>query len=257
MNRPIEQEPRVHSEESLLAERLDRTRMPRHVAIIMDGNGRWAGEKNLPRVKGHEAGMRTVREIIECAAELRLEVLTLYAFSVENWKRPKEEILALMLILKYYIHKEGDNLMRNNIRFQPIGRYRELDASIVEELEKLKKRTAGNTGTLVNAALNYGGRAEIVDACKAIARRALAHEINPDDLGEDDVADALYTVGLPDPDLLIRTGGELRVSNFLLWQIAYAELWTTRTYWPDFSRKDFVQALLDFQGRDRRYGGVK
>ena len=245
------------TQEQALAAGIDRAKLPRHVAIIMDGNGRWAQERKWPRMKGHRAGIKTVRRILEASVSLGLEVLTLYTFSVENWKRPREEVKALMRLLKEYIRNESKTLIRKNVRFKPIGRYGELDPAIVEGLEHLVEKTAENTGLRLNAALNYGGRAEIVDACKRLMKAAVEGKVEPDALGEGDLAGHLYTAGLPDPDLLIRTGGEHRISNFLLWQVAYAEIWTTRTFWPDFSEKEYYGAILDFQKRHRRYGGVK
>ena len=234
------------------ARRLDFERLPRHVAIIMDGNGRWAAQRHLPRVEGHRAGIDAVRDTVETSARLGLGVLTLYAFSVENWKRPDTEIRALMGLLKRYLRAELNSLLKNNIRFQVIGQSDRLSPDIQDELHLAEVRTAENTGMLFNIALSYGGRAEIVDA----ARRAIRTGIAPEALDEDLFASLLYTAGQPDPDLLIRTSGEMRVSNFLLWQIAYAEIWVTETLWPDFRHQHLFDALLDYQKRDRRYGAV-
>jgi len=236
-----------------LARQVDCERLPAHVAIIMDGNGRWAARRHLPRVEGHRAGIESVRDVVETAARLDIPVVTLYAFSVENWKRPHAEVNTLMLLLKRYIRSELSTLNRNNIRFKVIGRQDALAPDVQDELELGMTRTANNSGMLFNIALNYGGRAEIVDA----ARRALAAGLSPEDLDERTFAGFLYTAGLPDPDLLIRTSGEMRVSNFLLWQIAYAEIWVTETLWPDFRRRDLLEALVAYQKRDRRYGGLK
>ncbi len=241
-------------EEELLR-RIDFDRLPAHIAVIMDGNGRWAEGRNLPRVEGHRAGITSVREIVETSARLDIRVLTLYAFSVENWKRPRSEVDTLMTLLKEYLRLELATLLENNIRFRVIGRMPELPADVVEELELAMERTASNTGLLFNIALNYGGRTEIVDACRRIVREALALGREPE-LDEDTFARYLYTAGEPDPDLLIRTSGELRISNFLLWQIAYTEIWVTPTLWPDFRKKDLFEAIVEYQKRDRRYGGI-
>ena len=235
-----------------LARQLDFDRLPRHVAIIMDGNGRWAAQRRLPRVEGHRAGIESGRDTVETSARLGLQVLTLYAFSVENWKRPDTEISALMGLLKHYLRAELKTLLKNNIRFQVIGQPDRLSPEIREELHAAEARTAGNTGMIFNIALSYGGRAEIVDA----AKRAIALGIPADALDEDKFASLLYTAGQPDPDLMIRTSGEMRVSNFLLWQIAYAEIWVTETLWPDFRHPHLFEAILDYQKRDRRYGAV-
>jgi undecaprenyl diphosphate synthase len=236
-----------------LARQVNFDHLPAHVAMIMDGNGRWAAQRHLPRVEGHRAGIDSVRDVVETSARLGIDVLTLYAFSIENWKRPRAEVNTLMMLLKRYIRLEVDSLHRNNIQFRTIGRTDELAPDVQHELEMGKRRTEGNTGMLFNIALNYGGRAEIVDA----ARRAISSGMAPDDLDERRFGDLLYTSGQPDPDLLIRTSGEMRVSNFLLWQIAYAEIWVTDTLWPDFRRRDLLEAIVAYQKRDRRYGGIK
>jgi undecaprenyl diphosphate synthase len=235
-----------------LARQLDPERLPRHVAIIMDGNGRWAGQRHLPRVEGHRAGIDAVRDVVETSARAGLEVLTLYAFSVENWKRPPAEVNTLMMLLKRYLRSELHTLLKNNLRFRVIGRPDELASDVVSELADAEQRTATNTGMHFNIALNYGGRTEIVDA----ARRAIEAGIGAEALDEQTFSDLLYTKGQPDPDLLIRTSGEMRVSNFLLWQIAYAEIYVTETLWPDFRCRDLLEALLAYQKRDRRYGGI-
>ena len=241
------------SPDETLARQVNFDRLPAHVAIIMDGNGRWAAQRHLPRVEGHRAGIDSVRDVVETSARLGIPVLTLYAFSVENWKRPKAEVATLMTLLKRYIRLELETLLRNNIRFRVIGRSDELAPDVQDELRMGEQRTAANTGMLFNIALNYGGRAEIVDA----ARRVLASKMNPDELDEKRFSEFLYTAHQPDPDLLIRTSGEMRVSNFLLWQIAYAEIWVTETLWPDFRRRDLLEAVVAYQKRDRRYGGIK
>ena len=240
------------SSEALLARQIDLSRLPAHIAVIMDGNGRWAAERNLPRVEGHRAGIDSVRTSVELSARLGIEVLTLYAFSVENWKRPRTEVAVLMGLLKRYLRLELATLLKNNIRFRVIGSQRELDADVCSELDQAQDQTASNTGMVFNIALNYGGRAEIVSA----ARRALETGVDPSELDEARFAGLLYTAGQPDPDLLIRTSGEMRVSNFLLWQIAYAEIWVTETYWPDFRARHLLEAVLAYQKRDRRYGGI-
>ncbi len=240
------------SPDTELARRLDLDRLPTHVAVIMDGNGRWAGLRHLPRVEGHRAGTRAVREVIETSARLGLKFITLYAFSVENWKRPAAEVATLMALLKRYLRAELDTLLTNNIRLNVIGRTQELSPDVQHELHVAMERTSRNTGTVLTIALNYGGRAEIVDA----VRDALAQGLRPEDIDEARFARLLYTNGQPDPDLLIRTSGEMRVSNFLLWQIAYSEIYVTETFWPDFRRTHLFEALLDYQRRERRYGGI-
>ena len=243
--------PSGHPDEALVRQ-IQFDRLPAHVAVIMDGNGRWAARRHLPRVEGHRAGIDAVRDTVETAARLGIRVLTLYAFSVENWKRPPGEVSTLMLLLKRYLRSELNTLLKNNIRFRVIGRVEELAPDIQEELQAAVDRTAGNGGMLFNIALNYGGRAEIVDA----ARRAIRAGIRPEELDEARFASFLYTAGQPDPDLLIRTSGEMRVSNYLLWQIAYAEIYVTETLWPDFRRRHLLEAVLAFQKRERRYGGI-
>ena len=240
------------SPDETLAHQLNFERLPAHVAIIMDGNGRWAAQRHLPRVEGHRAGIDSVRDVVETSARIGIDVLTLYAFSVENWKRPRTEITTLMTLLKRYLRLELNTLLKNNIRFQVIGRPDELAADVRHELDIGMGKTAENTGMLFNIALNYGGRAEILDA----ARRAIASGIAPDELDERRFSGFLYTAGQPDPDLLIRTSGEMRVSNFLLWQIAYSEIWVTETLWPDFRCRHLLEAIVAYQKRDRRYGGI-
>jgi undecaprenyl diphosphate synthase len=241
------------SPDEALARQVNVDQLPAHVAIIMDGNGRWAADRHLPRVEGHRAGIDSVRDVIETSARLGIGVLTLYAFSVENWKRPRAEVNTLMLLLKRYIRLELSTLLKNNIRFCVIGRPEALPRDVQDELEIGVQKTANNTGMLFNIALNYGGRTEIVDA----ARRAIVAGVDPAELDEQRFAEFLYTAGQPDPDLLIRTSGEMRVSNFLLWQIAYAEIWVTDTLWPDFRCRHLLEAVLAYQKRDRRYGGIK
>ena len=240
------------SREASLARQVDFDRLPAHVAVIMDGNGRWAAERHLPRVEGHRAGVDSVRDVVEAAARLGIRVLTLYAFSVENWKRPPAEVSLLMALLKKYMWLELKTLLDNDIRFRVIGCPDKLPADVRRELDVGQERTCGNRGMLFNIAVNYGGRAEIV----AAARRAIENAVHPADLDERRFAEFLYTAGQPDPDLLIRTSGEMRVSNFLLWQIAYSEIWVTDTLWPDFRARHLLEAVVNYQKRNRRYGGV-
>ena len=236
-----------------LAEQVNFEQLPAHVAVIMDGNGRWAAQRHLPRVGGHRAGIDSVRDTVETSARLGIGVLTLYAFSIENWKRPRTEIATLMMLLKRYLRLELSTLLQHNIRFRVIGRDEDLTSDVRRELDRAAERTKDNTGMWFNIALNYGGRAEIVDA----ARRAIERGVASEALDEQMFASLLYTADQPDPDLLIRTSGEMRVSNFLLWQIAYAEIWVTETLWPDFRRRHLLEAILAYQKRDRRYGGIK
>lgn len=243
--------PPAHPDETLARE-VQFDRLPAHVAMIMDGNGRWAAQRHLPRVEGHRAGIDAVRDSVETAARMGIGVLTLYAFSMENWKRPATEVGTLMQLLKRYLRSELKTLLSNDIRFRVIGRMEDLSPDIQDELNVAIERTSSSRGMLFNVALNYGGRAEIVDA----ARRAMASGIRPEDLDEERFASFLYTAGQPDPDLLIRTSGEMRVSNYLLWQIAYSEIYVTDTLWPDFRRRDFIEAVLAYQKRERRYGGI-
>jgi undecaprenyl diphosphate synthase len=244
------------SEEQALLRSIDFARLPRHVAIIMDGNGRWAKLRRKRRVEGHRAGIASVRDVVETSARLGLQVLTLYAFSVENWKRPKSEVSTLMGLLKRYLRMELNTLLRNNIRFQVIGRMDDLPPDVQEELRRGIDETRDRTGLLFNIALNYGGRAEITDAVQRLLADVLANGRDPRRIDEAMLSSYLYTAGQPDPDLLIRTSGEMRISNFLLWQIAYAEIWVTDVLWPDFRRRHLLQAVADYQKRERRYGGI-
>jgi len=243
--------------EEVLLEKMDLARLPGHIAVIMDGNGRWAKGRNLPRVEGHRAGIASVREIVETAARLELGALTLYAFSVENWKRPRYEVATLMMLLKEYLRKELATLMTNNIRFVPIGRIEGLDPSVQRELRYAEKETAANSGLVFQIALNYGGRAEIIDTVNRIMTILHDKEMSDCVIDEDFFSNHLYTANVKDPDLLLRTSGELRVSNFLLWQIAYAEIHVTKVLWPDFRRRDLYEAIIDYQARERRYGAVE
>ncbi|HEU4710187.1 MAG TPA: isoprenyl transferase [Pyrinomonadaceae bacterium] len=232
-------------------------RLPRHIAIIMDGNGRWAAQRGQPRVAGHKAGVEAVRAAVDTCARLGIGALTLYAFSTENWKRPRYEVDALMRMLRRYLRIELDEIDRQNIRFQTIGRIGALNDNVRKEIQRATERTARNKGMILSVALNYGGRAEIVDATRAAVRRLLDEGIRPDEITEERIASELYTRNLPELDLLVRTSGELRISNFLLWQSAYAEIYVTDTLWPDFRRVHLLEAVVDYQGRDRRFGGLK
>jgi len=241
------------SESQLLA-KIDLERLPRHIAIIMDGNGRWAKRRRLPRIAGHRAGIRAVRHAVEACARLGVPYLTLYAFSAENWKRPHTEVKLLMALLREYLKKEIGELNRQNIRLGVIGRVHELPKAVQADLETTMEKTRRNSGMRLTLALNYGARTELVDAVNAL----LAHDGRNGGGAVDEgaIARHLYTHDLPDPDLLIRTSGEMRLSNFLLWQVAYAEIWVTETLWPDFFQESLFQAIIDFQKRERRYGGL-
>jgi undecaprenyl diphosphate synthase len=241
-------------EEAELLGKLDLSHLPRHLAIIMDGNGRWAQRKHLPRIAGHRAGSQIARTIIETCSRLNLEVLTLYAFSVENWRRPKTETDFLMALLREYLRRELPLLQRNNIRLRFLGRLTELPASVERDVRSAMDETSKNTGMVLCLALNYGGRAEIVDAVNAILSETNG---KPNSVNEEELSRRMYTNDLPDPDLLIRTSGEMRISNFLLWQIAYAEILVTETLWPDFNRARLFEAFLEYQKRERRYGGIR
>jgi undecaprenyl diphosphate synthase len=248
----------VTAEEGRLLEMLDLQRLPHHLAVIMDGNGRWAQKRHLPRIAGHRAGTQAARSTIETCARLHIEALTLYAFSVENWRRPKAEIDFLMALLREYLRQEMPLIQKNDIRMRFLGRIEELPSGVQNDVRVSMEKTAENRGMVLCVALNYGGRAEIVDAVNAIlAEERGAAGDAARKVTESDLARHLYTDGLPDPDLLIRTSGEMRVSNFLLWQIAYAEILVTETLWPDFTRTRLLEALIEFQKRERRYGGIR
>ena len=242
--------------ESKLLEEVRAQPRPAHVAIIMDGNGRWATARGLPRVAGHREGVKAARAIVRAADAIGLRYLTLYAFSTENWSRPEDEVSMLMRLLEESIYRELPQLMDNNVRLRVIGRAAGVPGPVRRGLEHVAAETEKNTGLTLLVAFNYGGRDELLDAFRALARRVQQGELAPDEISETDVSNALYTEGVPDPDLLIRTSGEMRVSNFLLWQIAYTELWITPTLWPDFGPADLYRAVADFQGRSRRFGGV-
>ncbi len=243
---------RLGSEEWMLAKNLDPSRLPRHIAVIMDGNGRWAKLRHLPRVAGHKAGVNSVRDIVESCARIGIEALTLYAFSTENWKRPTLEVQALWQLLRLYLRSELSTLRENNVCLTAIGRIEELPAYVQNELAHVTRLTAANTGLKLNLALNYSGRAEIVDAIREI----VSSGVPANAIDEELIDRHLYTSGLPEPDLLIRTSGEMRVSNFLLWQIAYSELVVSATLWPDFRCRHLLESLLEYQRRQRRFGGV-
>jgi undecaprenyl diphosphate synthase len=236
---------------------LDPARLPRHIAVIMDGNGRWAQERGKERIQGHFEGVKSVRRTIEECCRLGVEQLTLYCFSTENWKRPQAEIEFLMALLKEYLIKERAEIMEQNIRFTVIGRRDGLPDFVLGEMDENIRVSANNTGMTLCLAINYSGRTEIVDAVRTLAERVRVGNLVPAAIDEDLIDGSLYTAGMPEPDLLIRTAGEMRISNFLLWQISYAELWVTEKCWPDFDEATLRQALRDFAQRERRFGGLK
>jgi undecaprenyl diphosphate synthase len=244
------------SPEEFLLRQIDPGRLPRHIAVIMDGNGRWANKRNKPRVSGHRAGATSVRETVETSARLGIRNLTLYAFSTENWKRPRLEVDTLMRLLREYLGKELETLVRNRIRFRAMGRREELSPGVRRDIERAEQETAHHDGMILTVALNYSGRSEIVDACRRIAAEIVAAGGDPSRISEADIERNLYEPELPDPDLLIRTSGEMRVSNFMLWQIAYTEIHVTETLWPDFRRAHLFEAIVEYQKRERRYGGA-
>ncbi len=229
---------------------------PKHVAIIMDGNGRWAQRQELPRIRGHQQGAKTVRVITEECARIGIEQLTLYCLSSENWKRPEDELEFLMFLLSQYMIDERETMMENNIRLRIIGKRERIPAEVQTEMDRSLEMTAKNTGTCLCLAINYGGRAEIVDAIQKISSKAISGELEVGNITEDIVSQHLYTAGMSDPDLLIRTAGEMRISNYLLWQISYAEMWVTKKMWPEFAIADFHQSIKDFSKRNRRFGGL-
>jgi len=230
--------------------------LPRHVAIIMDGNGRWARERFLPRSMGHRSGMKSVREVVEGALEVGLDVLSLFAFSRENWQRPITEVSALMSLLEEYIARETDELVTNGVRVHVLGELDRLTLPAARAVERVTRETAANDKLRLNLFISYGARAELVRVARRLAEESARGELDPASIDDQAIADRLYTAGCPDPDLLIRTSGEQRISNFLLWQIAYTELFTSPVLWPDFSRRELYEAILDFQSRDRRFGRV-
>ncbi|MEG0133747.1 MAG: isoprenyl transferase [Clostridium sp.] len=236
--------------------KLDMDRIPAHIAIIMDGNGRWAKERKLPRTMGHRAGMKNIKMVVQEASELGVRYLTLYAFSTENWKRPQDEVGALMNLVVEFIDKEFDELHKNNVRLNSIGDISKLPEKSRKSIDNAKEKTKENTGLTLNIALNYGGRDEIIKGVKEIAELILKKDMNIEDIDENSISEHLYTKGMPDPDIIIRPSGELRLSNYLLWQSAYSEFWFSNINWPDFTKEDLKRAIFDFQKRDRRYGGV-
>ena len=244
------------SEEAELLAQIDPARLPEHIAVIMDGNGRWAKQRGKPRIFGHREGAESVRSILDTCARLQIKAVTLYAFSTENWKRPEDEVSGLMQMLKLYLKKELSTVHKNNIRFQAIGKISGLSEDIQKQIAAATAKTAANTGTILSVALNYGGRAEITEAARLAAEKLLEQGRSLDDLTESDIEANLYTRGLPEVDLLVRTSGEFRISNFLLWQLAYSEIYVTPVLFPDFRRAEIFKAIIDFQRRERRFGGV-
>lgn len=242
---------------ALESEGLAREKLPRHVAVIMDGNGRWAQAKGLPRIEGHRRGVKSVRVVVEECARLGIGQLTLYCLSSENWKRPRRELDFLMSLLEQYVIEERSEIMRQDLVFSIIGRREGLSAGVLNEVEKTLECSRDNQGMRLCLAVNYGSRGEIVDAVREIAREVAAGRLSPEAIGEEEISQHLYTAGMSDPDLLIRTAGEMRVSNFLLWQISYAELWVTQKCWPEFRKGDLLEALREYSTRDRRFGGLK
>ncbi|KEI17042.1 isoprenyl transferase [Clostridium haemolyticum] len=243
--------------ESNIESNLNKDNIPKHIAIIMDGNGRWAKQKKLPRTLGHKAGVETIREIVKECSNLGVKILTLYAFSTENWKRPKEEVGALMKLLVEYLKKELKELHEENVIIRTIGNISKLPKICQQELTNAYNTTKNNTGLILNLALNYGGRDEIINAMKEIGAKIKEGTLSPEDINEEVISQVLYTKNLSDPDIIIRTAGEQRLSNFLLWQCAYSEFWYTDIKWPDFKKDDLCKAIYDYQNRDRRFGGLK
>jgi undecaprenyl diphosphate synthase len=239
-----------------LEQLLDRQKLPRHIAIIMDGNGRWAEKRDLPRIEGHKAAIEAIRDVVESCGKLEIEALTLYAFSTENWKRPVREVNALMLLLRQQLKEQTEELNENNVRLRAIGQLNRIPKRVRQQLERSINITKNNTGLILNLALNYGSRQEIVQATQRIAQAVKDGKLKINDINENLFANHLYTANLPELDLLIRPSGEMRVSNFLLWQLAYAELYVTPTFWPDFRKKDLLLALIAYQQRKRRFGGL-
>lgn len=246
-----------NTDEAKLLSAIDVTRIPQHVAVIMDGNGRWAKRQGRPRIFGHRAGAESVRAIIDTCRRLEVKAVTLYAFSTENWKRPRAEIRGLMSMLKRYIRTDLKEVNQNNIKFQAIGQIEGLFEDVQKEIRRAEETTRENTGMTMSVALNYGGRAEIVEAARRATQQILDRGETIEQLSEEDIERNLYTYGLPEVDLMIRTSGEFRISNFLLWQLAYSEIYVTPTLFPDFRRPDIFEAVIDYQKRDRRFGGVK
>jgi undecaprenyl diphosphate synthase len=239
------------------SKKIDYEKLPAHIAIVMDGNGRWAQQRSLPRLAGHNAGMKTLKNIVKASSQIGIKYLTVYAFSTENWKRPEEEVRGIFKLLILYIEKELKELHSNNVKVMIIGDYRKLPEDAITKLETSLETTKNNTGLQFNIALNYGSRAEIIKSVIELSQLAVQGELKPENINDEVFSAHLYTKGIPDPDLVIRTSGEIRLSNFLLWQTAYSEFWFTDLFWPDFGRKDLETAILDYQSRKRRYGGVK
>jgi len=247
---------KVNKKEQSILEKIDKDKLPKHIGIIMDGNGRWAKERNLPRTMGHRAGVETLKVIVRKASDIGIKYLTLYAFSTENWKRPAEEVNALMSLLVEYLGRELGELHKNNVIVNSIGDISKLPLPCQKILYESKEKTKNNTGLTLNLALNYGSRDEIIKAVKEISSEVKSGNISIDDIDEKTIENHLYTKGMPDPDLIIRPSGELRISNFLLWQMAYSELYFSNIYWPDFKPEDLYKAIYDYQNRDRRFGSV-
>jgi undecaprenyl diphosphate synthase len=245
-----------YTDEELFARSLSRQTLPQHIAVIMDGNGRWAQQQGWPRIEGHRRGVQSVRSMVEECSRLGLKQLTLFCFSSENWKRPQRELTLLMALLKQYVIEERREIMRQGLQFRVIGNLQQLDTGIQAEIQKTVTAASVNSGMTLCLAVNYGARQEITEAVQRIATRVRAGEVNPEEISEQVVADHLMTAGMPDPDLVIRTAGELRISNFLLWQVSYAELWVSPKFWPEFREPDLHQALQSFASRDRRFGGL-
>jgi undecaprenyl diphosphate synthase len=245
-----------YTDEELFARSLSRQTLPQHIAVIMDGNGRWAQQQGWPRIEGHRRGVQSVRSMVEECSRLGLKQLTLFCFSSENWKRPQRELTLLMALLKQYVIEERREIMRQGLQFRVIGNLQQLDAGIQAEIQKTVTAASNNSGMTLCLAVNYGARQEITEAVQRIATRVKAGEVSPEEISEQVVADHLMTAGMPDPDLVIRTAGELRISNFLLWQVSYAELWVSPKFWPEFREPDLHQALQSFASRDRRFGGL-
>ncbi|MDO9555340.1 MAG: isoprenyl transferase [Atribacterota bacterium] len=236
-------------------ELFDKNKLPQHLAIIMDGNGRWAERRGLPRSEGHREGAKTVKRVIASCLNFNIPILTLFAFSTENWKRPKNEVIYLLKLFERVLSKEKANLIKNNIKINFIGRLNDLPSSLNEKMNELFESTKKNNKLILNIAINYSGRAEIIDALKSITQKIVEKKLNIEEINENTIRDNLYTHNLPDPDLLIRTAGEMRISNFMIWQIAYTELWVTPVFWPDFDKNNLIEAIRNFQKRVRKYGG--
>jgi undecaprenyl diphosphate synthase len=234
----------------------DSDTLPRHIAIIMDGNGRWARRRLMPRTMGHRAGMAALKRVVKACDEFGIPILTVYAFSTENWKRPETEVQYLMKLLVEFLHRELAELHENQVKINIFGDYTVLNQECQDEITQALLTTRNNQGLVFNIALNYGSRTEITDAARKLAERVINGELSPENITQDTIADLLYTSGMPDPDLLIRTAGEMRLSNFLLWQLAYTEIWVTECLWPDFGREDLLQAIAGYQQRDRRFGAL-